>query len=118
MTHTPNHHSLSIIENTSYLNESSIPHHHAFDPPPPRIVSTAGCCPDYPAVAPQVHINLTTLISLNTLLVIANCYHFQNLNKHMFKCTVNRTFDRANPEYGNICQQFFGGVHRTLFWSD
>ena len=75
MTHTPNHHSLSIIENTSYLNESSIPHHHAFDPPPPRIVSTAGCCPDYPAVAPQVHINLTTLISLNILLVTGTGYN-------------------------------------------
>ena len=34
---------------------------------------------------------------------------------HMFKCTINRTFDRANPEYGNTRRQFFWGVHRTLF---
>ena len=36
----------------------------------------------------------------------------------MFKCTVNRTFDRANPDYGNKRCQFFSRVHRTLFWTN
>ena len=36
----------------------------------------------------------------------------------MFKCTINRTFDCANPEYGNTRCQFFLGVQRTLFWSN
>ena len=36
----------------------------------------------------------------------------------MFKCTVNRTFDRANPDYGNTRCQFLLRVHRTLFWSN
>ena len=37
---------------------------------------------------------------------------------YTFKCTINRTFDRANPEYGNTRCQFFWGVQRTLFWSN
>ena len=37
---------------------------------------------------------------------------------YMFKCTVNCTFDRANPDYGNTRCQFCLRVHRTLFWSN
>ena len=32
-----------------------------------------------------------------------------------FRCTVNRTFDHANPEYGNMRRQFFGGCTRPYF---
>ena len=39
-------------------------------------------------------------------------------DEYMFKCTVNRTFDRANPDYGNTRCQFFLRVHRTLFWTN
>ena len=35
-----------------------------------------------------------------------------------FKCTVNRTFDRANPDYGNTRCQFCLRVHRTQFWTN
>ena len=33
----------------------------------------------------------------------------------MFKCTVNRTFDHANPEYGNTRRQFFLRVHSRVY---
>ena len=33
----------------------------------------------------------------------------------MFKCTVNRTFDRTNPDYGNTrCDAFFEGAQDLI----
>ena len=46
-----------------------------------------------------------------------SCLFVKSVSGPMFKCTVNRTFDPANPEYGHTRRQFFLGLHRTLFWS-
>ena len=70
-------------------------------------------------VAPLPLFHITSSLSskslYNLLTLLINLAH---LCMYMFKCTVNCTFDRANPDYGNTRCQFFLRVHRTLFWSN
>ena len=56
-----------------------------------------------------LHWNYRNLTHLPQELLGEFWWSLNILHLSMFKCTVNRTFDRANPEYGNTPRQFFWG---------
>ena len=66
--------------------------------------------------------SLSNSVNSDKYLSMYTCIEYDNndynRNDNKFKCTVNRTFDRANPDYGNTRCQIFLRVHRTLFWSN